>query len=60
MKQTYILPPSAELLQLKKQIEITERKLDYTSDAKLIAALSYEILGLKSRLGYLIDCQKAL
>ncbi len=60
MKQTHILPPNAELLSLKKQIEITERKLDYTCDPKLIAALCYEILGLKSRLGYLIDCQKAL
>ena len=54
------IQPRAELLALKKQIEITERKLDYTSDPKLTAALCYEILGLKSRLGYLIDSQKAL
>ncbi len=60
MKQTYILSPAAELLSLKKQIEITEKKLDFTVDPKLIAALSYEILGLKSRMGYLIDCQKSL
>jgi len=53
-------PPQAELLSLKKQIEITEKKLDFTCDEKLVAALSYEILGLKARLGYLIDCQKAL
>lgn len=60
MKHTYTLPPAAELLALKKQIEITERKLDFTSDPKLTAALCYEILGLKSRLGYLIDREKAL
>lgn len=52
--------PETELKILKKQIEITEKKLDFTCDEKLVAALSYEILGLKARLGYLIDTQKAL
>ena len=60
MKHEKLSRPGAELLTLKKQIEITEKKLDFTSDPKLTAALCYEILGLKSRLGYLIDCQKAL
>ncbi len=60
MKNTQTYAPAKELLNLKKQIEITEKKLDFTSDPKLISALAYEILGLKARLGYLIDLQKTL
>ena len=42
MKNTYTATPKSEFLMLKKQIEITERKLDFVTDSKLIAALSYE------------------
>ena len=58
MKNTYINTPTAELLMLKKQMEVTERKLDFVTDTKLIAALSYELLSLRARIGYLIDCAK--
>lgn len=58
MKNTYITSPKNELLMLKKQIEITEKKLDYVTDYKLIAALSYELLGLRARVGYVIDRAK--
>ena len=58
MKNTYLTTPVDELIVLKKQIEITEKKLDYVTDPKLIAALSYELLGLRARVGYVIDCAK--
>ena len=44
-----------ELLYLKRQIEITEGKLELVGDGKLWDALCYELLGLKARLGYLFD-----
>lgn len=44
-----------ELLYLKRQIEITEGKLELVGDGKLWDALCYELLGLKARLGYLLD-----
>ena len=50
----------AELLYLKKQIEIIESKISFTSDPKLLDALSYELLGLKSRMSYLLDNAKAM
>ena len=50
----------AELLYLKKQIEIIESKISFTNDPKLLDALSYELLGLKSRMGYLLDSAKAI
>ncbi len=50
----------AELLYLKKQIEIIESKISFTNDPKLLDALSYELLGLKSRMGYLLDNAKAI
>ena len=59
MKNTYAVTPQTELAMLKKQIEITERKLDFVTDTKLIAALSYELLSLRARIGYIIDCAKA-
>ena len=49
----------SELLYLKKQIEITESKISFTSDPKLLDAISYEMLGFKSRLGYLLDNAKS-
>ncbi len=60
MKQVINLTEREQLLELKKQLEITETKLNFTSDAKLIAALSYELLALKARMGYLIDASKKL
>ena len=47
-----------EILYLKRQIELTEKKMSFTSEPKLIDALSFELLGLRSRLGYFIDCAK--
>ena len=58
MKNTYVTTPVNELITLKEQIKITENKLDYVTDPKLIAALSYELLGLHARVGYVIDCAK--
>lgn len=61
MKQTVQTPDiRTELLYLKKQIEITESKISFTNDPRLIDALSYELLGLKSRMGYLFENAKAI
>lgn len=60
MKHAKTLSAREQLVILKRELEITEKKLDYTSDPKLIAALSYELLGLKSRIGYVIDSEKQL
>ncbi|MBP3480365.1 MAG: hypothetical protein J6K66_02050 [Clostridia bacterium] len=61
MKQlTQTMDVRAELLYLKKQIEIIESKISFTNDPKLLDALSYELLGLKSRMGYLLDNAKAI
>ena len=61
MKQiTQTIDLRAELLYLKKQIEIIESKISFTNDPKLLDALSYELLGLKSRMGYLLDSAKAI
>ena len=49
----------SELLYLKKQIQITESKISFTSDPKLLDALSYEMLGFKSRMGYLLENAKS-
>ncbi len=58
MKHAKTLTGREQLLMLKKQLEITETKLNYTSDEKLVAALAYELLGIKSRIGYIIECEK--
>lgn len=47
-----------QLTQLKRELEITEKKLDYVTDPKLTAALSYELLGIRARIGYIIDAAK--
>lgn len=47
-----------ELLSLKQQMEIVETKIGFTCEPKLIDALSYELLGLRARMGYLIDRAK--
>lgn len=52
------LDPRRELLELKRRIEITEAKLGFVNDDKLVDALSYELLSLKSRMGYILECAK--
>lgn len=47
-----------ELLQIKKRIELTEKKISFTNEPKLLDALSFELLSLRARLGYLIDVAK--
>lgn len=47
-----------ELAVLKQQIDITETKMNFVNEPKLYDALSYELLGLKSRLGYFIELAK--
>lgn len=59
MKNTVLFPDTrTELLYLKRQIELTENKFRFTNEPKLLDALSFELLGLRSRLGYLIDICK--
>lgn len=47
-----------ELVTLKNQIDITETKMNFTNEPKLVDALSYELLSLRARLGYLIEVAK--
>lgn len=47
-----------ELILLKRRIEMTEKKLGYTNEPKLLDALCFELLSLRSRLGYIIDAAK--
>lgn len=54
MQQTH----KEQLIELKRRLEITEKKLDYVTDPKLTAALAYEVLGLRARMGYVIDSAK--
>ncbi len=59
MKQTYqTLDVKQELVLLKQQIDITEAKMNFVNEPKLYDALSYELLGLKARLGYIIELAK--
>ena len=59
MKNTVAYPDTrTELLYLKRQIELTENKFRFTNEPKLLDALSFELLGLRSRLGYLLDIAK--
>ncbi|MBQ8606342.1 MAG: hypothetical protein IJ408_06345 [Clostridia bacterium] len=58
MKKTTELTAREELLSLKKSIELTEKKISFTNEPKLLDALSFELLSLRSRMGYLIDCAK--
>ena len=47
-----------EIREVLRQIELTEKKISFTNEPKLIDALSFELLSLRSRVGYLIDCAK--
>ena len=47
-----------EIMSVKRRIELTEKKISFTNEPKLIDALNFELLGLRSRLGYLIDFAK--
>ena len=59
MKNTVAYPDTrTELLYLKRQIELAENKFRFTNEPKLLDALSFELLGLRSRLGYLLDIAK--
>lgn len=59
MKRTDLSPDiRTELLSLKQQMEVVETKMGFTCEPKLIDALSYELLGLRARMGYLIDRAK--
>ena len=58
MKQNTQLSHREQLTQLKRELEITEKKLDYVTDPKLTAALAYEVLGIRARIGYIIDLAK--
>ncbi len=61
MKRSYqMMDARTELVFLKKQIEVVETKLDFTNHPRLLDALSYELLGLKSRMSYLIESEKAV
>lgn len=58
MKQNTEKNYSEQLVQLKKQLEITEKKLDFVTDERLTAALSYELLSIRARIGYIIESAK--
>lgn len=47
-----------ELMLLKRRIELTEKKLSFTNEPKLLDALCFELLSLRSRMGYIIDVAK--
>ena len=47
-----------EIREVLRQIELTEKKISFTNEPKLIDALSFELLGLRARVGYLIDLAK--
>lgn len=57
---TYEQDAKTELLMLKKEIEVLEGKMSFTCEPKLIDALAYELLGLRARMGYVIDRAKQL
>lgn len=46
------------MMNLKRDIDITETKMNFVNEPKLFDALSYELLGLKARLGYFIELSK--
>ena len=59
MKNTVYKPDvKEELVYLKRQIEIVESKLSFTNEPKLVDALSFELLGLRARMGYTIEQAK--
>lgn len=58
MKQNAVQDYSKQLSELKKQLEITEKKLDFVTDARLNAALCYEVLSIRARMGYIIESAK--
>ncbi len=59
MKQiAYVTDEKTELIYIKAQIEAVESKIAFTSEPKLVDALCYELLGLRARMGYLIDRAK--
>ena len=47
-----------EIREVLRMIEITEKKMSFTNEPKLIDALSFELLSLRARAGYLIDIAK--
>jgi hypothetical protein len=47
-----------ELAYVRRCIELTEKKISFTNEPKLIDALTFELLSLRSRQGYLIDLSK--
>lgn len=47
-----------ELVNLKQEIDVIETKMNFVNEPKLYDALSYELLGLRSRLGYFIELAK--
>ena len=49
-----------ELMYVKRCIELTEKKISFTNEPKLIDALGFELLSLRSRMGYLIDIAKQM
>ena len=57
-KQCQRFDVKSELLYVKKCIELTENKIRFTNEPKLIDALNFELLSLRSRMGYLIDVAK--
>ncbi len=58
--KTAELDVKQELLYVKRCIELTEKKIDFTNESKLIDALGFELLSLRSRMGYLIDIAKQM
>ena len=58
MKNTVDMNLKEELIRIKRCIELTEKKISFTSEPKLIDALTFELLSLRSRMGYLIDIAK--
>ena len=58
MKDTQTLDIRREMMNLKRDIDITETKMNFVNEPKLFDALSYELLGLKARLGYFIELSK--
>ena len=59
LKKAVIQPDvKQELMWVKSQIEVVNTKMAFTNEAKLLDSLSYELLALKSPMGYLIELAK--
>ena len=58
MKNTVKLNIKEEIMHIKRCIELTEKKISFTNEPKLIDSLNFELLSLRSRMGYLIDIAK--